>query len=207
MKKSFYILALVSFAVLVVFPMACNKTPTYEEMKVAEKKIIRKILAEKNMEVLDEYPASGVFGENQFVLLNSGIYLNVIDSGNGNRAVYDGYNSTDILIRVSGSYYADDTTYSFNTFANAYSPFEFKYGFASSVVNDHSYAYDGYYYFFGMGLESILSYVGDSAVVKLLVPGHAEIGSYNAGSTFQGGGGSYKFIPIFYDRVRYIFFK
>ena len=212
MKKSFYILALVSFALMAGFPISCNKTPTYDEMKAAEMKLIRRIISERKMEVLDEYPKNGVFGENQFVKLSNGIYLHVVDSGNGERAVFDGYNSTDILVRVQGSYYEKvekrDTVYNFSTFSNGSSPMEFKYGFANSVVNEHQYSYyDPYYYFFGMAIESMLSYVGDSAVISMLVPGHAEIGSYTAGSTMQAGGSTYKFVPIFYDRIRYIFYK
>ena len=215
MKKSFYMLAMIGCALMYFFTGSCNKTPTFGEMKAAENKIIRKILAEKNIEILDAYPANGVFKDNQFYLLSSGIYLNVIDSGNGHRAVFDGYNSTDILVRTSGSYYCkssikpyNDTIYNFNTFMNSSPPFEFKYGFASSVVNEHSNSYDEYYYFFSMGLESILAYVGDSAVVKLLVPGTAEIGSSSpASSTFQSSGVNYTFVPMFYDRVRYTFYK
>lgn len=201
---------LISFTLLYGFTFSCNKTPTYEEMKAAESKLIKRILAERRMEVLHEYPTDGVFGENQFFLLNSGIYLHVVDSGNGNRAVFDGNNSTDILVRASGYYYYKDTAYSFNTFLNSYPPLEFKYGSAYSVVEEHKYYEDLYYLYFGMGLESILSFVGDSAVVKLLVPGHAEIrngsNSFPAGSSFQSSSGSY-FVPIFYDRVRYIFYK
>ena len=195
---------------MAVFAVSCNKTPTYEEMKSAEKKIIRRILAEKNMEILDVYPESGVFGENQFVELSSGIFLNVIDSGNGNRAIYAGTNSTDVLVRASGEYFFSDESYTFNTFSNTFPPFEFKYGSAYNVVEDHKYAGDIYYYYFGMGLESILNFVGDSAVVKLLVPGYSEIRngntSFSAGSTLQSSGGN-SFIPIFYDRVRYTFYQ
>jgi len=210
MKKCFYGLMGISISLMFVFTFSCNKTPTYEEMKTAEKKIIRRILAEKNMEVLTEYPKNGVFGENQFVELNSGIYLNVVDSGNGNRAIYEGTNSTDILVRTSGEYYYSDESFTFNTFLNSYPPFVFKYGSAYSVVEEHKYSGDLYYSLFGMGLESILSYVGDSAVVKLLVPGYSEIrngsSSVSAGSTFQSSG-SNSFIPIYYDRVRYTFYE
>ena len=183
-------------------------------MKAAEKKIINRVLAEKNIEVLKEYPENGVFGENQFFQLPSGIYLNVVDSGNGNRAVI---NETMVLVRTSGEYYALDTAISFNTFSTISTPFgyistpfEFKYGLASNVVSEHSYNYNGlYYYFFGIGLESILTYVGDSSTVKLIVPGYSEITVGNsplgAGSTFQNSDG-YSFIPIYYDRVRYIFY-
>ena len=200
----------ISFIVLIFIVLAqasCNKTPTYEEMKAAEKKLINRILAEKNIEVLDEYPESGVFGENQFVELSTGIYLNVVDSGNGNRAVY---NETVVLVRASGSYYEMEETTNFNTFLNTYPPFEFRYGRASTVVSEHASTYDMYYMVFSAGLESILEYVGENAIVKLIVPGYAEINSggsyYSVGSTFQTSGMRNTFVPIYYDRVRYTYY-
>jgi hypothetical protein len=135
----------------------------------------------------------------------------VIDSGNGQRAVFQGTQSTEILVRTSGRYYYLDSIYTFSTFGNTYPPFEFRFGSAYNVVEEHKYSNDIYYYYFGMGLESILNYVGDSAVVKLIVPGYSEVKSgsatFSAASTFQSGAGDYKFIPIFYDRVRYSFYK
>ena len=202
MKKGFYVLATFYFALSAIFTISCKKNITYEEMKAAEVKIIKRIIADHNIEVLEEYPANGVFGENQFVHLNSGIYLNVVDSGNGNRAVV---NKTDILLRASGYYVYLDSTYNFNTFTNTSPPMEFRYGLASNVVDQHSYTYDVYYYYFGMGLETIMSYVGDSAIVKLLVPGYAEISNYPASSSFQNSAGN-MFIPIYFDRVRYTFY-
>ena len=202
MKKGFYVLATLFIAFSSVFTMSCKKTITYEEMKAAEVKLIKRIISSHNIEVLEEYPANGVFGENQFVQLGSGIYLNVVDSGNGNRAVV---NKTDILVRASGYYIYSDSTYSFNTFINTTPPMEFRYGLASNIVDQHSYSYDIYYYYFGMGLETIMSYVGDSAIVKLIVPGYAEISNYPASSTFQNSAGNL-FIPIYFDRVRYTFY-
>ena len=203
MKKSFYFLVLIYCAFMQVFTVSCNKTPTYEELKAAEKKLIRRILAENDIDVLHEYPTSGVFGENQFVELSSGIYLNVVDSGNGQRAVlYE----TDVLIRAILTYYDNNEEKSFNLFANNFPPLEFKYGFASRVVSEHATTYDLYYSFFSIGLESILSYVGDSAVVKLIIPGYSEISNYPAGSSFQSSN-SRVFIPIYYDRVRYTFWQ
>ena len=207
MKKGFCILGFVFIAFSFIFTVSCNKTPTYEEMKAAEKKIINRIIAENNIEVLEEYPASGVFGENQFVQLSSGIYLNVIDSGNGNRAIY---NETFVLVRTSGACYEPDSITHFNTFVNSSPPFEFRYGRASSVVNEHAGSYNTYYYYFSAGLESVLNYVGENAVVKLIVPGYAEINTggnyYSVGSTFQTSGISNTFVPIYYDRVRYLYY-
>ena len=202
MKKSFYVLAMLWTTLTAVFTVSCNKTITYGEMKSAENKIIKRIIADHNIEVLEEYPKNGVFGENQFVHLSSGIYLNVVDSGNGNRAIPNG---TDILIRLSGAFYESDTTENFSTFTNSSPPMEFRYGFARNVVEDHSYSYDIYFMYFGVGLESIMSFVGDSAIVKLIVPGYSEIDSYPAGSAYQSSAGN-RFIPIYFDRVRYTFY-
>ena len=210
MKKVFYILATFWAALTFIFTVSCNKTITYEEMKTAENKIIRSIIADHNFEVLEEYPKSGIFGENQFVQLSSGIYLNVVDSGNGNRAEYrnGSKGGTEVLVRVSGYYYYSGTIDTFTTFTNTYPPMNFEYGFAKNVVDDHSYSYDYYniyYLYFGTGIESILSYVGDSAIVKLIVPGYSEINSSPAGSSMQSGDGN-AFIPIFFDRIRYTFY-
>ena len=202
MKKSFYILVLVGCVLNLMFTVSCNKTPTYEELKSAEQKIVRKILSDENITVLSEYPESGVFKENEFVLLNSGIYINVVDSGNGKRAVPY---FTDVLVRVSGKYYTADSAITFSTFYNALYPMEFKYGNAYGVVQEHSMYDDLYFRYFSMGIESALAYVGDSSVVKLLVPGYSEISGAAGGSTLQNGGGS-AYIPIFYDRVRFIFY-
>jgi len=200
MKKLFYISALFFLAVF-----ACNDGKTYEEMKADEIKAIKRIIATKGIEVLSEYPHDGVFGENQFVKLDNGIYLNVVDSGNGDRAV--AY-STDILLRVSGEYYYTDSMVPFTTFTSSSVPMEFKYGNAYSLVVSHAYSgwTDQYYMFFGSGIESILSYVGDSSVVKLIVPGYSEVGGYPGGSTYQSEN-SQQYYPIYYDKVKYIFYK
>jgi hypothetical protein len=155
-------------------------------MLKAEKKAIDRLIDEEGFEILKNYPANGVFGEKQFVLLSSGLYLNVVDSGNGNRAVY----GTSILLRASGKGLLD--TFSFNGFdpmnmAISW-PMQFKYGRYNS--NDASG------YLFSEGLMGGLEYVGDSSVVKLIVP-------FKIGSSDQTTNG----YPIYYDKVRYIFEK
>lgn len=205
MKKGFYILLLISCVTSLMFTVSCNKYPTYEDLKSDERKVIDKILAEKGITVIHEYPSSGVFEENEFVQLSSGIYLHVVDSGNGNRAEASPDHTTSVLVRVSGEYYYSDSVYQFSTFPNGNEVFDFKYGSAYNVVSANSNSYNAYYYFFGMGLESVLSYVGDGAVVKLIVPGYSEINSYPAGSTMQSSD-RYEYIPIYYDRIKYTFY-
>jgi len=181
--------------------IACNDYKTFEELKSEEKVVIRRIIAEKGIEVLSEYPSDGVFGENQFVELESGIYLNVVDSGNGNRAK----TNTTLLVRASGYCYDADTPFYFSTFSNSATLFEFKYGMAYSVVSNHALSYDAYYMFFSLGIESVLSYVGDSSIVKMIIPGYAEISETLGSSSYQTSN-SNQYYPIYYDKVRYIFY-
>jgi hypothetical protein len=202
MKKSFYVLMMIGCALNLMFTVSCNKTKTYEELKRDEKKVIQRMINEKNITVLSEYPSDGVFGEKEFVELSNGIYLHVVDSGNGNRAVLG---QTDVLVRVSGDYYYKDSLMTFNTFVNEGYPFEFKYGNAYSVVMSNATSDNYYYYYFGSGIESVLSYVGEGAVVKMIVPGYSEINSYPAGSTFQSANTN-EYIPLYYDRVRFTYY-
>jgi len=66
---------------------SCNKGKTFSQYKKEEREAINNLIAKENFEIINQYPTSGVFGEKQFVLLDNGCYLNVVDSGNGNRAV------------------------------------------------------------------------------------------------------------------------
>jgi hypothetical protein len=187
-----------------MFSISCNDDyPTFAELKSAEKKDINRIIAEKGIKVIKEYPANGVFGENEFVELNSGVYLHVIDSGNGNRAKFT---TTTVLVRFDVEYHdmASDSIEKVSFFENHFSPFEFKYGYAYSVRSAHQSG-DAYTYFFSTALESVLSYVGDSSEVKLLVPGYSEINNYEGGSIYQTASQT-KYIPIYYDRVQYIYY-
>jgi hypothetical protein len=203
MKRAFYFLVLIWCVFSLIFTFSCNDTPTYEEMKADENKIIRRIISDKNIKVLSEYPENGKFGENEFVQLASGIYLNVVDSGTGKRAVYG---STDLLVRVSGEcYISTDSLEPFSTFPNDAYPFEFRFGNAYNIVQEHSYTGTLYTLYFSLGLESVLSYVGDSAVVKLIIPGYSEVNGASGSSTYQNSF-SYRYMPIYYDRVRYIFY-
>jgi hypothetical protein len=179
-----------------------DQYPTFEELKTAEKKEIKRIIAEKGISVLTEYPANGVFGANEFVELSSGIYLNVVDSGNGNRAKVS---ATTVLIRTELEYYSGDSIVKASFFSNTSVPFEFKYGYALNTVSAHASYGDQYTLFFGIGLESILSYVGEGAEVKLIVPGYSEINNNEGGSTYQTSSRQ-RYVPIYYGRVKYAFY-
>ncbi|MDH6304707.1 hypothetical protein M2459_001444 [Parabacteroides sp. PF5-5] len=183
MKKGFNILLILSAA---LFALSCSKNRSYSDMLKDEKKAINRLIDAEDFEILDKYPENGVFKENQFVHLSSGLYLCVIDSGNGNRATAG---TTNILCRAKGRFLIDDdTTYfdGFNPHVWPY-PLEFKY-YGSSPSADQ--------YYYSGGLVSALDYVGDSSVVRLIIP-------FKIGSSYQSKYG----YALFYDRVRFIFEK
>ncbi|MDR0349153.1 MAG: DUF4827 domain-containing protein [Tannerella sp.] len=188
----------------VFFFSACNKNKTYADMKRDQKKAIDRLITEKGFEIIYDYPKNKVFKANQFVLLENGVYLNVVDSGNGNRAkpYSTTFGGTRILMRCSGEYLfiRGDTT--FNTFAELV-PIEFTYGQASSTMSKYAYLYTSggiphpVCMFLSTGVESALEHVGENAEVKLIVP-------FEIGSTYQTNN-NYG-APLYYDKIKFQFY-
>jgi hypothetical protein len=160
-------------------------------MLETQERAIRRLIDENGFEILKDYPSDGVFKDNQFVILSNGVYLNVIDSGNGNRAV-SGYTSLFCRFYVRSLIewtYMDDTT-TIDCFKNGTDPIVYKYGSSSPTINNNSS------FFFSTLLFSGLEYVGDSSEVKLIIPFHLD----GNNSTFQQAGA-----PLFFSKVRYCF--
>ncbi|WP_085535820.1 DUF4827 family protein [Massilibacteroides vaginae] len=187
MKKGFSILMMIVAAVIVV--SSCSESQrTYTEMLKDERKIIKKLIDSLDIKLLDDYPENGVFAENEFFQLPSGLYINVIDSGNGNRAVANQI----ISCRFEFDYFngKSGTSETVNGFDNEYHPLEFKFGY-SSVLEGSKSVFSGFY---GQGIVEPLSFVGDSSYVKLIVP-------FKVGGQSQQTGGD----PIYYKKLRYLF--
>lgn len=185
MKKGFYLLLTMCAALLVA---SCSSTPTYADMLKAEKKAIQRLIDDEGIEVLDDYPENGVFKPNQFYKLESDVYINVIDSGNGQRAKLG---ETYVLSRfLANSLVQDTTTMDLLSDPNSL-PVEFVYG--RNVAKTSVYAD-----IVGEGLASPLAYVGDSSYVKLIVP----FKRFSSGSYFQTNG-----IPVYFKKVRFTFLK
>lgn len=188
MKKGFSILMMIVAAALVV--SSCGKSQrTLVEMQKDERKIIKKLIDSLDIKLLDRYPENGVFADNEFLKLPSGLYINVIDSGNGNRAVL---NSTIIMTRFNFDHFSGRTGLIYRStdgFDQRYYPVTFVFG--GSVYNDNDLM--SYY---GQGLVEPLSFVGDSSYVKLIVP-------FKLGGQAQQSGGD----PVYYKKLRYIFEK
>ena len=175
---------------MVSFIISCDKTTSYTDMLKAEKKAIERLMDSEGFVVLSDYPENGVFKENEFYKLDNGVYLNVIDSGNGNHAVEG---KTQVICRFKARIFLSDTA-EIDGFSSSQFPVTFKYGVNQPIQDESSFSnLDD---FVSEGLASGLKYAGDSSYVKLIVPFKV------SSSTFMSTGD-----PIFYERVRYIFEK
>lgn len=159
-------------------------------MLKAEKKAIERLMDSNGFVVLSDYPKDGVFKENEFYKLSNGVYLNVIDSGNGNHAVSG---STQVVCRFKARLFLSDTTV-IDGFSSSQFPVTFKYGNNQPIQDESSFS--NLNDFVSEGLASGLQYAGDSSLVKLIVPFKV------SSSTFMKTGD-----PIFFEKVRYIFEK
>jgi hypothetical protein len=179
-----------------------NKMPSFKQLKKEEREAINALIAKEGFEILNKYPANGVFGEKQFVKLDNECYLNVIDSGNGNRA---DSSKTVVLMRCSyiGITKTDSSTYSI--FPNSFEPVEFVYGNmeeAKSRAMQNKLSNEGL--FLSPGVESALRYVGENAIVRMIIPfdnGQETKYQSGIGSAYQN---EYR-IPMYLDRVRFVF--
>ncbi|MCL1942091.1 MAG: DUF4827 domain-containing protein [Candidatus Azobacteroides sp.] len=166
---------------LVVIPalwLACKNSKTYAELLKDEQNAISKLIADSGFVVLNyrDYPKDRLFEPNEFVKLPNGLYLNVIDSGNGERI--DSFST--VLLRYRSSRNLFDTL-SVPGNWNSLSPMEFTYGLTASSTS-------GYV----EGIATPLSYVGNYAKVKLIIPS-----SLNSYSIMQS------VVPYYYYCVKY----
>ena len=181
-----------------------NKLKSFKQFKKEEREAIANLIEKEGFEILSTYPSNGVFGEKQFVKLDNECYLNVIDSGNGNMADSA---KTVVLVRCSYIGIMPDDTVRHSIFGNEYEPLEFVYG----QMNEAKYrasqtTYSNAFYFLSPGLESALKYVGENAVVRMIIPfdnGQGTRYPNGIGSGYQDN----ERIPMYLDRIRFIFDK
>lgn len=193
MKRGFYILMILCAALM---GMSCNKTKSYTEHLKDERKAIERLIDSEGFKILKDYPSDGVFKENEFVKLGNDVYMNVIDSGSGNRAVMG---QTKVFCRFEANGFLDsDTAYLMVnnlTYGQTYYgyPTEFVFGYNAYSGEPRSYFPDD---FVGEGLATGLYHVGEGAVVKLIVP------FKRMGDKFQSS-----YMPVYFSKVKYTFEK
>ena len=174
--KRIIIYAFISI-VAIGFISSCSKTKTYAQYLNKERDAIERFIKQNDIIVLHEYPKDSVFKENEFYFDKfSGVYYNVVDSGNGRRIK----NGEEFYVRFDGMRYIDssDTT----VYSNIKSDYgeSLKYGLSSSYPT--------------AAWVVPLRNVGNRALVKMIVP-------FNMG--FQADKPAYK--TAYYEKIDYRF--
>lgn len=184
MKRAFYFLLIV-FAALAA--ASCSKTKSYTDMLNDEKDAIDRLRDKEGLVFLKDFPKDSIFKENEFVKLDNGIYLNIIDQGKGDHAVMG---STILLVRYKVRFLLGQDTATYDnlspTGTSGSQPEKFTYGYNFSINGSP---------FINDGLASILQYVRDSSSVKLIVP------FKQMPSTYQRDG-----IGAYYEKVKIVYY-
>jgi hypothetical protein len=177
MKKTLTILA--TMVAIVLLPEACKNSKTMQERIQEEKKAIETYIARNRLNILDTYPADGVFGEKDYFKNSDGVYFHVVDSGNGRRAVAL---KDEVTVRYQYVHYIG---YSDTTIYESYDiyPYSFVYGL-SQTYTSNSYVCSGW--------VAPLEYVGMHAVVDMILP-----------SNYGNSADRSEFNPTFYKGVTY----
>ena len=150
MKKIFLFISLVIS--LTVF-FACDKTKTAQEKYEEEKKSISRFISRNGFDIEDKDTAR-MYEENVYFKTKDGLYIHVIDSGNGNKAKANQIVTARYRDMV---FFKSDTT----KYTNEYSkdPDLFYFGNSSTYIG---YACDGW--------ALALSLVSENAEVSLIIP-------------------------------------
>lgn len=188
MKKG---LGLICFIIgLCVVFAACSSSETYADKLKNERKNISRFINEHDIVVLNSYPASGVFKENEFFRDPvTGVYINVIDSGNGNRASVAKRSEVNVRFWDAMTLPAAESDTISNNIPGR-QPFSFTYGITATYSSSNSNLLE--YYYLSAGITAPLQYVGENARVRLIVP-------FASGSSFQ----LTAFKPIYYTQLQY----
>ena len=185
------VLGLICFIIgLCVVFAACSSSETYADKLKNERKNISRFINEHNIVVLNQYPASGVFKENEYFRDPlTGVYINVIDSGNGNRASSSKRSEVNVRFWDAMTLPTADSDTISNNVAGL-QPISFTYGIVATYSSNNTSSLD--YYYLSTGITAPLQYVGENARVRLIVP-------FATGSTYQLAA----FKAMYYTQLQY----
>lgn len=179
--RNIIIASLVTIIAIGVFS-SCNKDRTYAQRLSDERKKIERFIDKNDINVLREYPKDSVFQEKDFYFdTSSGIYYNVIDSGNGRRIK----GGEKFYVRFDGLRYIESTDTAIYSNINALEYLELVYG-SSATYSSNPWVAPAWF--------APLKNVSDRAKVKMIVP-------FNMGSTSDKQ--TYK--TAYYELVDYRF--
>ncbi|MDR1762937.1 MAG: DUF4827 domain-containing protein [Dysgonamonadaceae bacterium] len=162
---------------------SCDQSKSLQELLREESKAIDRFLATNKIKVLDEYPASRVFAENEYFKTSDGLYIHVVDSGG---AKVKSYNTVTVRFEYL-QYIGSDTT---KYYPVLYQPYDFIYGVSATYqpTSGYSPVCTGWVY--------PLEYVGEHGIVDLIIP--SNVGSYVDQQAIT---------PLFYKGITYTSFN
>jgi len=176
---------------------SCKENKSLQELLKEETRAINRFIAMNDLEIIQEYPKNGVFKENQYFRTNDGLFFQVVDSGNGKKVklldeISVRYDYFQFVLDVAQG---DTVKYLFPAYSNIDrypaalgQPFYFMYGLTQTYTSTNSPMCKAW--------VIPLSYVGEEAVVNLIVPS-------SVGSSYD-----YRNItPVFYGNLRYTRFN
>lgn len=199
-KLSLLFLALLAFG---AFFQSCNDQKTYAEMLEDERRAIKEFIKKHNIKTItqEEFEKDTITNENEYALLSGGVYLQIVDRGEGDTVK----NRDQVLLRlVERNILGEiDKSLAYDTLSNIDWPYDsyvdaFYYTPNSSSVlftqGRLSMKWNNGSYVGGLdvprGIIDIIPYIKDKAHVKLIVPskkGHS------------GANGMYSIYPMYYD--------
>lgn len=198
-KLVLFILTLVTFSFII---SSCEDTETYADKLKKEKKSIKRLLSDSSYYITEEYPKNRAFNEKEFYKdPRTGVFFHVVDSGNGNRPSET--EKTFIRVRYKWGYFfqSNDTAqWENSSMATFNDQINFRYNDITSQTATYSEYYNyGYSYssvtIRSVGLAAPLDYVGENAIVKIIIP-------FSTGSYVQQ---TQNYEPLYIGYVRYEF--
>lgn len=182
MNKIFPIITAL-LGMLLLLP-SCKDRKTYADYLKEEKKAIDLFIAKQHLTILDEYPASGVFGENEFYKdPSTGVYYQVITPG---ETVQEPKWKEAVYVRFSGlHYFMSDDTVRYTNQKSVY-PEEIIYIGPVNSSTKGNYSNPGW--------VVPLRHVGHNGKVKMIIP-------FAMGSSYDKS----QYQPTYYNLVHYRF--
>ena len=169
-----------------VFSACKNNNKSLQELLQEERKAIDRYIVMNDLVILKNYPKDGVFGEKEYFKTDEGLFIQVVDSGNGKRVKL----LDDVCVRYAYNQLVkevakgDTTKYLFNS----YEPFSFIYGIQKTYSPTYSPVCEAW--------VIPLKYISEDAILNLIIP--SSIGCYSDNS---------QVVPVFYRNLRYTKFN
>lgn len=182
--KRFVFLYFVLFCLTIC---SCKQDEVTYSDKIEEEKIfLSQFAKEQGFVVLNEFPEKGIFAENEYVLLDNGVYLHISDAGEGTSPA----KGTKIQTIAKGYFLGEKENESFDGFdASAGEitwPLAFTYGESFLYESDNNLLSEGY--------ASALQYVGNNSTVSMIVP-------FKVGSSYQ----NVHLVSVYFEKIKFTF--